>query len=171
MPVRLSNEIILGLQRGDETCFNVVYDRYRDLLYVIVYSILKDPEASKDVLQDTFVTVFEKARTLSHPDRFHGWVLTVARNLALNAKKSKRDVLLDPEAWETKASEDAPDNFLSAWHRFLSEEENLVIAYKVVYELTFAEIVHLVGKPLTTVYKIYAGALKKLRQAYQAEGK
>ncbi len=169
MKARLAIEIIRGLQQGDEGCFNIVYDHYRDLLYVLIYSIVKQREMSQDILQETFLRVFTESKTLTNLASFHAWIIKIARNLALNAQVKQRETLLDEATWNQVGSSDEPTNFISLWHRYLSEEENLIIAYRIVYELTFLEIARLVGKPLATIYQSYRNATKTLRHYYQSE--
>jgi len=169
MFAHLPANVILLLQQGDETSFNEVYVHYADLLFVIISSITKDPERSKDVLQDTFLTMYSKIATLADPAKFHPWIIAIARNGALNAKKELHESLLEPEQWDQVADNVRQDDFISAWHSFLNEQENLIIAYKIVYELTFAEISKLTERPLASVYLTYRQALQKLKTHYGAK--
>jgi RNA polymerase sigma-70 factor (ECF subfamily) len=167
---RLPDSTILNLQTGDETAFNEVYHHYRDLLYVIIFSITKHPETSEDLLQDTFIKVFTEAKSLRNPSAFHGWIISIARNGALNCLKKPVETVLDQETWNQVGISDAPTNFISLWQRCLSENENLIIAYRLVYELTFQEIATLMQKPLTSVHREYREALKTLKAWYSQSG-
>ncbi len=167
---RLPDSTILNLQMGDETAFNEVYHHYRDLLYVIIFSITKHLETSEDLLQDTFIKVFTEAKTLRNPQAFHGWIIQIARHGALNRLKHPTETTLDPDAWNQIGTSDAPSNFISLWHGCLSEKENLIIAYRLVYELTFQEIATLVQEPLTSIHREYREALKTLKAWYNQSG-
>lgn len=48
---------------GDRLAFEVLYERYWKALYRVAYRILDDAEASKDVVQEVFISFFEHART------------------------------------------------------------------------------------------------------------
>ena len=167
---RLPIETIIGLQNGDEASFNEMYGRYRDLLYVIIHSITGHTETSQDILQDTFIKAFRDIGALNNPLAFHGWIISIAKNLALNAKSKTRETLLEEEAWNQIGTEETPSDFISLWHSYLSREENLVVAYRIVYELTFAEIAKLMEMPLASAYQIYRRALATLRERYKKEG-
>jgi RNA polymerase sigma-70 factor (ECF subfamily) len=167
---RLPDSTIYNLQAGDETAFNEVYHHYRDLLYVIVFSITKHPQTSEDLLQDTFIKVFTEAKSLRNPSAFHGWIIRIARNGAINRLKQPPETTLDPEAWDQIGKSDVPTNFISLWQSCLSEKENLVIAYRLVYELTFKEIAALLQEPLTSVHRDYREALKTLKAWYNQSG-
>lgn len=167
---RLPQMTIIDLQAGLETAFDAVYDHYRDLLYVIIYSILKHPQASQDALQETFIKVFKEARTLTNASKFHAWIITIARNEALDALKRVKETSLDEETWNMVGSEDERSDFISLWHSCLSEIENLVIAYRIVYELTFQEIAKLTHSSIGHVHQVYRGALRTLRTVYEKDG-
>jgi len=167
---RLPIDTISGLQMGDEASFNRMYDHYRDLLYVIIHSITGHTETSQDILQDTFVKAFSDIGSLRNPLYFHSWIISIAKNLAINAKTKLRETTLDDEAWSQIGTDETPSDFISLWHSYLSRDENLIIAYRIVYELTFAEIAKLIDMPPASVYQMYQRALKTLREHYQNEG-
>jgi RNA polymerase sigma-70 factor (ECF subfamily) len=163
----LSTKIIIDLQRGDEDAFNTVYAQYRELLFFIIISIVKDQEAGKDLLQDTFIKVFQEAPSITDPNKFHHWVTTVARNSALNYLKKKKEDEWQEHFDETKGIEDSSTGIFATWHSFLTDEENTIIGYRFVYDLTFVEIARLIGQKLTSTFKIYNTAMDKLRLEYQ----
>lgn len=58
---KLSDAELVGLLKsGDESAFTVIYDRYWASLYQTALRILEDKELAKDVLQDAFISLFEK---------------------------------------------------------------------------------------------------------------
>ncbi len=172
MEKRLPASVIEGLKSGDATSFNIVYASYRALLFFIIVSIVKNEEDAKDVLQDTFIKIYENAISLKDNDKFHAWASGIAKNLALNKLKTRqREVELSDDLLEVIGREDETFHFLQDWNVALTDAENAIIAYKIVYDYTFQEIAQFLGTPLSTVYKIYGEALKKLKQSYQKEVK
>ena len=170
MDKRLPASVIEGLKNGDSTAFNIVYANYRALLYFIIVSIVKNEEDAKDLLQETFIKIYENASNLRDNDKFHAWSSGIAKNLALNhLKLRQREVELSDDALEVIGREDETFRFLQDWNAHLSDTENAVIAYKIVYEFTFLEIAQFLHTPLSTVYKVYREALKKLKKSYLKE--
>jgi RNA polymerase sigma-70 factor (ECF subfamily) len=54
---------LLGqLAEDDQAAFNEIYRRHYPLLYKVAFSILEDREVSKDVIQDSFLSLYEKGR-------------------------------------------------------------------------------------------------------------
>ncbi len=122
------------------------------------------------MLQETFIKIYENASSLRDNDKFHSWSSGIAKNLALNHLKAhQREVELSDDTLEVIGREDETFHFLQDWNAGLSDTENSVIAYKIVYDFTFQEIATLLHTPLSTVFKVYREALKKLKKSYLKE--
>ena len=97
------------------------------------------------------------------------WLLTIARNLALERLRSRRDVPLEQEEdwhlWSaedlTQAQEDAL--VLEAAMELLGDEERQVVTLHALSGLKHREIAALLGLPLATVLSKYRRALLKLK--------
>jgi RNA polymerase sigma-70 factor (family 1) len=55
------SQLIDQLRSGDQNAFTVIYDRYCAALYRTALRILQDHELAKDVVQEAFISLFEKA--------------------------------------------------------------------------------------------------------------
>ena len=58
---RTDRELLDLLKTGDRHAFSVIYDRYCSSLYHTAIKILNDADLAKDVIQDAFIMLFEKA--------------------------------------------------------------------------------------------------------------
>jgi len=162
---QINHTTVEKLRAHDESAFDEVYEHYKNLLYVIIYSIIKNEQLSQDALQDTFLKMYQNINKLKQNSKFHSWLIMIAKNTALNYLKQVKETPIEDTILENVVSEE--DNFISLWHPQLNEFENLIIAYKIVYELPFALIARLIDKPLTSVYVIYQKALKTLKTVYE----
>ncbi|HEV7923854.1 MAG TPA: sigma-70 family RNA polymerase sigma factor [Verrucomicrobiae bacterium] len=84
----------------DRDAFAEFYDNNSTLLFSIACKILNDAGEAEDVLQETFVQIWEKAGNfdprLGHP---LGWAVTLVRNRAIDRlRASRRRNLLTEEA-------------------------------------------------------------------------
>lgn len=57
------SQLIDRLRSGDQNAFTVIYDRHWESLYRTALRILEDHEQAKDVVQEAFISLFEKANT------------------------------------------------------------------------------------------------------------
>ncbi|TKC59142.1 RNA polymerase sigma-70 factor [Pedobacter hiemivivus] len=76
-----SEEILLQMiKKGDYLAFEELYSRHFQTVYAMAYNILRDPQQSKDIVQDIFVWFWE------HREQ---WNLTSCRGYLLTAVKFK----------------------------------------------------------------------------------
>ena len=90
-PDKLSEtDLVNGLRRGDKKTIEVLYDMYSGSLYGVILRILKEEETSEDILQETFLRIWQKFNYYdSSKGRLFTWMCNLARNLALDKLKSK----------------------------------------------------------------------------------
>ena len=72
--------MLAALKRGDAKAFELIYNAYVGKSFNFVYSLVKDKEAAKDIVQDTFVKVFLRRDTISKVSSFSAYLYTMLRN-------------------------------------------------------------------------------------------
>ena len=76
---------------GDANAFAVLVDRYKDLVYTLVFRMMKHKEEAEEVAQDTFVKVYKSLHKFKGQSKFSTWIYRVAYNTCLDRiKKNKR---------------------------------------------------------------------------------
>ncbi|MHC4363432.1 MAG: RNA polymerase sigma factor [Planctomycetota bacterium] len=76
--------------QGDPTAFGELVRRYGDSLLGYLTKICRNREQAKDLFQETFRKVHEKAHTLK-TSHFKSWLYTIATRVAMDSlRKSKR---------------------------------------------------------------------------------
>lgn len=85
--------LIEAFQSGDEFAFVSLYNRYKGPVYAFCVKMLADREVAADVMQDTFLRLYENRDRLLKTSSFKSWLFTIARNQCLNTmRRSKRSV-------------------------------------------------------------------------------
>lgn len=95
--------LVLAARRGDPRAEEALYTRFAPDVFRVVCRLLGSRDEAADVMQDTFVTVFEDLRTLREPAAFRGWVLQIAVRLVyrrFRRRKLTRFLGLDRSAQE-----------------------------------------------------------------------
>ncbi|HEY9195893.1 MAG TPA: sigma-70 family RNA polymerase sigma factor [Mucilaginibacter sp.] len=77
------NELVIALQNDDVKAFDRLYFKYRSGIYKNILKLLKDPEESKNVMQDVFVCLWEKRMTVNSSKPVSGWLFTVSYNKSI----------------------------------------------------------------------------------------
>lgn len=164
---------IKQFQAGDKQAFSSLYDDYSGALYGIILRICKDEGHAQDLLQETFVKIWKKAPTYDpNKGRFYTWAYRIARNLTLNAMRSKNKLIQTEEIGvyiKTAATDDDDQNFDLAIKTMAMLDEHHQKALELVYfnGLTHREAHKEMDVPLGTFKSYIQQALKKLRTAYQ----
>ena len=94
----LSDESLLaGLGSGDPAAASAFIARYQRRVYGLTLSILRDAGAAEEAAQETFVRAWTHAEAFD-PRRgsVPGWLLTIARNVAINMLPTRRPDPVDP---------------------------------------------------------------------------
>jgi RNA polymerase sigma factor (sigma-70 family) len=95
----LSDETLLaGLAAGEPVAAAAFVRRYQARVYGLVITIVRDPGTAEDVAQDTFVRAWRNAGSYdARRGRVATWLLTIARNAAIDAMRARRPEPLDPD--------------------------------------------------------------------------
>jgi RNA polymerase sigma factor (sigma-70 family) len=95
----LSDEALLsGLAAGDAEAATAFTRRFQARVYGLVLTIVRDRGTAEDVAQETFVRAWRYAQTYDpRRGRVATWLLTIARNLAIDVVRVKRAEPLDPD--------------------------------------------------------------------------
>ncbi|MES2680162.1 MAG: sigma-70 family RNA polymerase sigma factor [Bacteroidota bacterium] len=84
------DELIVLIRDRDQKAFSYLYDNYSQALYNVVNYIVNDVEESEDVIQKVFLKVWNNFASYDpQKGRLYTWMLNIARNLAIDSKRSK----------------------------------------------------------------------------------
>jgi RNA polymerase sigma-70 factor (ECF subfamily) len=84
-------QLIEKLKKGDRTAGDAIVKRHHRLVAKAVYEVTNDLQVVEDLMQDIFSKAFNKVH-LYQPEKgkFTSWLVTVARNEALNHLRKRR---------------------------------------------------------------------------------
>jgi len=169
-------ELIERLQRHDPQALAELYDRYGRLAYSLILRVVRDTGIAEDLVQETFMRVWNRAQGLDAQKGSIGpWLLAVARNRAIDYLRSaggrernalefddtdhpalyidmERDILSSDKARRVKTAVQK-----------LSPHQREVIELAYFEGLSQTEMAERMGQPLGTVKTWVRAALKNLR--------
>src|SRR5262245_58439533 len=70
-------------QSGDRAAFGHLVGRYQGSVRGLAYALTGSFTQSEEVAQETFLLAWRRLPEMREPDRFHAWVLGIARNFSL----------------------------------------------------------------------------------------
>ena len=94
-----SDEALLaGYATGDPRTAAAFVRRFQGRVYGLALTIVRQPAIAEEVAQETFVRVFRHAGNYdARKGRVSTWLLSIARNLAIDVTRMKRLDPVDPE--------------------------------------------------------------------------
>jgi RNA polymerase sigma factor (sigma-70 family) len=177
-----SDEALLaGLAAGQTDAAAAFVRRYQARVYGLVITIVRDPGTAEDVAQETFVRAWRNAGTYDpRRGRVATWLLTIARNLAIDVIRVKRAEPLDPDLVAGKLQQAgvvgspadpgaAPDERerVRAAIAQLQPEQRRALFLAAYLGRTAREIAELEGVPLGTAKTRIRAAMLKLRDSLE----
>jgi RNA polymerase sigma factor (sigma-70 family) len=151
--------------------------RYQGRVYGLALTIVRDPGAAQDVAQETFLRAWRNAESYdARRGRVAAWLLTIARNLAIDAARLKGVEPMDPEVLagtlqmfdsaaapsEVEPAPDERDRLRSAISE-LPPDQRRALVQAAYLGRTAREIGELDEVPLGTVKTRIRSAMLKLR--------
>jgi RNA polymerase sigma-70 factor (ECF subfamily) len=179
MTVPLSDEsLILGMTLGDTDALATFVRRFQARVYGLALSVVGDPGLAEEVAQDAFLRAWRQAASYDpRRARVVTWLLTITRNLAVDAIRMRRDQPVDPQrlmvalATEIDHSEyDTGAEQLRAGLKTLPADQARTVVLAVVYGWTAKEIADREGIPLGTAKTRIRRGLARLRQELGVPG-
>jgi RNA polymerase sigma factor (sigma-70 family) len=73
-------ELITRTLQGDSAAFDTLVERYKQAVYGVCVSMLRDFDLAQDLAQDTFLKAFQHLHRLAMPERFGNWLRIIAVN-------------------------------------------------------------------------------------------
>ncbi len=166
------------LQRRDPDAMKDLYDRFGRLAYSVVLAIVRDGGTAEDLVQETFLRVWNRIQAFE-PGRgaLGPWLLAIARNRAIDHVRSS-SARMDKNAYELDVREH-PSLFVDMSREVentdharliraaiakLNENQQRVIELAYYEGLSQTEMATRLGQPLGTVKTWVRAALAILRE-------
>jgi RNA polymerase sigma-70 factor (ECF subfamily) len=179
----VSDETLLaGLATGDRDAAAGFVRRFQSRVYGLAMTILGDVGAAEDVAQEAFVRAWRHASSYdARRGAVSAWLLTIARNLAVDRARLKRARPVDPDViasqLEREASTARTDDATQVAERDrlrellleLPEQQRRALVLATYFGRTAKEISELDGTPVGTVKTRIRDGLLKLRTRMEVE--
>lgn len=151
--------LLEALAGGDLGALKLLYDRHAPWLSIRLMRRCNDREVVSDVLQDTFVAVWQSAQRYRGSGEVGAWMWGIAIRRLVTRLRSRRDVVLLRDPASTVVSPTLEDELLAGVEygdlgramADLSPELRAVIQATVLDGLTTREAGRLLGIPQNTV--------------------
>ncbi len=84
------NVLMLALQDGDRAALRQLMQLYNDRLYTFTLRIVRHAETAEDIVQETWLSLYESRERYQATYRFSTWLFTIARRKALSELRRRK---------------------------------------------------------------------------------
>jgi RNA polymerase sigma-70 factor (ECF subfamily) len=77
-------EIIEKVKNGDQAAFRRIVEEYRQLAFGMAFRIMCNEEEARDVVQDSFIKIWQKIGTYDMSQKFSTWICKIVANTAID---------------------------------------------------------------------------------------
>jgi RNA polymerase sigma-70 factor, ECF subfamily len=177
---------------GDQSAFDCLVNRYRNVLASYIGSFFKDSEQVFDVLQQVFLQLYLSLPILLTDVSLHGWLFQVARNRCLDElRRVRRQATAPFSSLEREYGEEEqsiveaipdpdplPEEVVEMSERYGSLHQAItalppkfrsIVLLHCFRQLTFTEIGQKLHMPASTAKTYYYRSLPHLRKALAAD--
>jgi RNA polymerase sigma-70 factor (ECF subfamily) len=81
-------DLLAQVAVGDEVAFRVLFDRYRDRLFLYVYRFIKSEQVAEELVMDVFMKIWLGKGLVLQIDNFNAFLFRIARNKCIDFFRS-----------------------------------------------------------------------------------
>jgi RNA polymerase sigma-70 factor (ECF subfamily) len=172
-------ELLRTIGQGEKPALSLLYGRYAARLFGLILQIVKNRNDAEDVLQETFLQIWQKAHQYdSQKSQPEVWLLLLARSRAIDRCRKHRPVSCDPTDIDIEQLV-PPDAMalLAEVHvevcsalRQLSPEQQLPLHLAFFEGMTHTEIAERLQIPLGTVKTRIRTGMMQMKQKLNSTG-
>ncbi len=167
--------LLEALRKGNSQAFEAIFYRYYSKVYHFTLKLLKNKEEAEEIVQEVFITIWEKRKKIEPDGSFSGFLFTVTRNKIYNRIKQNLPYQEFNDYLDTNGSYDH-----SPCRNFEFEELNEVIRAVInslppkrkkifllsrIRGLTYKEIADKLGVSVNTVDTQIRKSLDEIRKS------
>lgn len=168
--------ILIRCRDGDRDSFRWVVQTYQRMVFSLALKMLADEEEAKDVVQDTFIRVWQNLDDYDMNRSFATWLYTIASRLCLDRlRRMSRIVSMPQDVAVLKQFADGTDaertlenaewaSIVRLLSDELSEKQRLVFTLCQLEGLTMGEVEQITGMDAGKVKGNLHAAREKIRK-------
>ena len=170
------NALVERIGEGDREAFMTITGLYQRKVFALAYSFFRNTEDALDIVQETFLRLYQKSKMYKRGNNFQNWLLQIAKNLCIDsyrknknkegAWKEPRDIselhIHDPRVSEDHSSSDLK-SVLTACIDKLTDRQKTVFLLKQYNQLEYREIAEILEVATGTVKSLHFKALQNLK--------
>jgi RNA polymerase sigma-70 factor (ECF subfamily) len=168
--------LVDGVKEGDREAFMSLTSLYQKKVFLLAFSFFHNKEDALDIVQETFLRFYQKAKMFKRGKNFQNWLLQITKNLCIdyyrkNYSRGKELAwnkpidelnLPDENSYDPLSSSDLR-TIISTCLKKLAEKQRMIFVLRHYNQLKYREIAQILGISLGTAKSLHFKAVNNLR--------
>ena len=167
--------LIEKIREGDKKAFTDVVSLYQRNIFLLAYSFFQNREDAMDVVQETFLRLYQKVHMFQRGRNFKNWLLQIAKNICIDLYRKnygKKGEWKKEYAIERINLHQANDDdfhsidlkqIMTRCLRKLTNKQRMIFVMKQYNQLEYTEIAQILGISLGTVKSLHFKAVQNMK--------
>lgn len=161
-------ELFIEIRHNNKIAFEKFYNKYNKLVYGIAFSILKNEEDAEEIVQNTFLKIYQLDKEKLPNNNESSWLYSITKHESLILLRKKKieididkiyNIKYDDVNIEKIIDRDCYNKLISK----LSEEEKEIVSLKIIGNFSFDEIGKILNKSPNTIKWKYYKSIKSIK--------
>ncbi|EKQ51252.1 MULTISPECIES: RNA polymerase sigma factor [unclassified Clostridium] len=184
----VDKKLIIKCKKYDKNSFMELFQLYEKYLYCLCYNYTQNQQDALDLVQETYIKVFNNISNFDESLPFHPWIRKITVNTCLNFKRAIKnnlvslnqsldeditleDILVSEDDVEDKIINLEIKRIIKDNLKEIPDKYRIIIVLRYYEDLNYNEIAKILDKPLGTVktelYRAKAILKNKLKEAME----
>lgn len=161
---QLFNEI----KNDNKVAFEKFYLKYKNLVYGIAFSILKNEADAEDMVQIVFTKIFEMEKNKLPNNKEACWIYSLTKNETISLLRRKKKNIDLEDIYEIEDSNNEINKIIdkNTYNNLISklnDKEKEIVSLKILAKLSFNEIGQVLNEPVGTIKWRYYKSIHTLK--------
>jgi len=168
--LKISDKLMKKIANFDPIAFEELYNKASGAVFGLAMSLVANQTDAEDIVQETFLTIYKKAKDYNAQGKAMAWIFTITRNHSLMKlrERSKNahtnlDDIYDIGSDEDIINETYTENLVNLLLKTLKADERQIVVMHSMSNMKHKDIADVLDIPISTVISKYNRSLKKLK--------
>jgi len=168
--------LVEKIKEGDREAFMTVTSLYQKKVFLLAFSFFRNKEDALDIVQETFLRLYQKVYMFKSGKNFQNWLLQIAKNLCIDYYRKNYG---KNKGWQSEKPIDEMNltvqnehdplissdlrGILSTCIKKLAEKQRMIFVMKQYNQLKYSEIAQILDISLGTAKSLHFKAVQNLR--------
>lgn len=172
--LNISDKLMKRVSNYDARAFEQLYNQASGAVFGLAMSIVGNQADAEDIVQNTFISIYEKISSYKPQGKAMAWIFTITRNHAYMLLRNKEkhthidlDDLYDIGTDNTLVEDTYKENITKLLLSELKDDERQIVTMHAMSNIKHKDIAKIMDMPLSTVLSKYRRSLEKLRNVLE----